>query len=94
MQTVADLKGKTIYTTGKGTTPEYTLRYLLSSAGLNPDSDVTIEFKSEAAEVAAVMANAGTEEVIAMLPQPYAATVLMRSRIQELHSMSPKNGRS
>ena len=63
---------------GKGTTPEYTLRYLLSSAGLNPDSDVTIEFKSEAAEVAAVMANAGTEEVIAMLPQPYAATVLMQ----------------
>ena len=60
VQTVADLKGKTIYTTGKGTTPEYTLRYLLSSAGLNPDSDVTIEFKSEAAEVAAVMANAGT----------------------------------
>jgi len=45
VQTVADLKGKTIYTTGKGTTPEYTLRYLLSSAGLNPDSDVTIEFK-------------------------------------------------
>lgn len=78
VQTVADLKGKTIYTTGKGTTPEYTLRYLLSSAGLNPDSDVTIEFKSEAAEVAAVMANAGTEEVIAMLPQPYAATVLMQ----------------
>lgn len=78
VQTVADLKGKTVYTTGKGTTPEYTLRYLLSSAGLNPDSDVTIEFKSEAAEVAAVMANAGTEEVIAMLPQPYAATVLMQ----------------
>ena len=70
VQKVADLKGKTVYTTGKGTTPEYTLRYLLSSAGLNPDSDVTIEFKSEAAEVAAVMANAGTEEVIAMLQQP------------------------
>lgn len=74
---VSDLKGKTIYTTGKGTTPEYTLRYLLKSAGLNPDSDVTIEFKSEAAEVAAIMASYDTQEVIAMLPQPYAATVLM-----------------
>mgnify|MGYP000034244259 FL=1 len=63
---------------GCGKMAKYTLRYLLSSAGLNPDSDVTIEFKSEAAEVAAVMANAGTEEVIAMLPQPYAATVLMQ----------------
>lgn len=28
VQNVADLKGKTIYTTGKGTTPEYTLKYL------------------------------------------------------------------
>lgn len=74
VKSVADLKGKTIYTTGKGTTPEYTLRYLLKSAGLDPDKDVTIEFKSEAAEVAAVM-NAGSEETIAMLPQPYVTTV-------------------
>lgn len=78
VKSIADLMGKTIYTTGKGTTPEYTLRFLLESAGVNPDKDVTIEFKSEAAEVAAVMAGAGSEEVIAMLPQPYAATVMMK----------------
>lgn len=74
VKSVADLKGKTIYTTGKGTTPEYTLRHLLKAAGLDPDSDVTIEFKSEAAEVAAVMAQS-SEDVIAMLPQPYVTTV-------------------
>jgi NitT/TauT family transport system substrate-binding protein len=76
VQSVADLKGKTIYTTGKGTTPEYTLRYLLKSAGLDPDKDVNIEFKSEATEVAAVMAQ-NSNEVIAMLPQPYVATVML-----------------
>ena len=33
----ADLKGRTILSTGKGTTPEYVLRYLLTKNGLNPD---------------------------------------------------------
>ena len=79
IKSVADLKGKTIYTTGKGTTPEYTLRYLLSSNGIDPDKDVTIEFKSEATEVATIMALA-KEETIAMLPQPFATTVLMNNQ--------------
>lgn len=78
VKSVADLKGKTVYLTGKGTTPEYTLRYLLKKAGLDPDKDVKLEFKSEAAEVAAIMAK-GDEDVIAMLPQPYVTTVMMNN---------------
>lgn len=74
VQSVADLKGKTIYSTGKGTTPEYTLVQLLKSAGLDPEKDVTIEFKSEATEVAAILSQ--TENAVAMLPQPYVTTVL------------------
>ena len=66
---IADLKGKTIYTTGQGTTPEYTLRYLLSQNGLDPDKDVTIEFCSEASEVVSTIAT--MDSAIAMLPQPY-----------------------
>lgn len=77
IQTVADLKGKTIYSTGKGTTPEYTLRELLLSAGLDPDTDVTIEFKSEATEVAALLSE--STDAIAMLPQPYVTTVMMNN---------------
>lgn len=74
VQSVADLKGKTIYSTGKGTTPEYTLNGLLKSAGIDIDKDVTIEYKSEATEVAAILAQ--TENAVAMLPQPYVTTVL------------------
>lgn len=74
VQSVADLKGKTIYSTGKGTTPEYTLNGLLKSAGIDPEKDVTIEYKSEATEVAAILAQ--TENAVAMLPQPYVTTVL------------------
>ena len=77
VQSVADLKGKTIYATGAGTTPEYTLRYLLKSAGIDPDKDVTITFLSEASEVAARIA-ASDSEIIAMLPQPYVTTVQMK----------------
>ena len=66
----ADLKGRTILSTGKGTTPEYVLRYLLTRNGLDPDKDVKIEYYSEASEVTAQMA-ASKKDAIAVLPQPY-----------------------
>lgn len=66
---VADLKGKTIYATGKGSTPEYTLRHILEKNGIDPDKDVTIDFKSEPTEVVALLS--GAEKGTAMLPQPY-----------------------
>ncbi len=77
IQSVEDLKGKTIYSMGKGTTPEFTLNYLLQSAGIDPEKDVTIEYKSEATEVAALLSSG--EDVIAMLPQPYVTTVMMQN---------------
>ena len=66
----ADLKGRTILSTGKGTTPEYVLRYLLRKNGIDPDKDVKIEYYSEASEVTAQMA-ATKKDAIAVLPQPY-----------------------
>lgn len=69
VNTVADLAGKTIYATGKGSTPEYALRYILSENGIDPDKDVTIEWKSEPTEVVGALSAA--EEGIAMLPQPF-----------------------
>lgn len=74
ISSVNDLKGKTIYSTGQGTTPEYTLRFLLSSAGLDPDKDVDIQFKSEAPEVLAALQQDAS--AAAMLPQPYATVAL------------------
>ena len=74
VQSVQDLVGKTIYTTGKGTTPEFTLRHILAENGIDPDKDVTIEFKSEATEVGALLA-AAEGDMVAMLPQPYVTAV-------------------
>ena len=64
-----DLRGQTLYATGKGATPEYFLRYVLTRNGLDPDRDLTIEWKSEPGEVVALL-NA-RQSGIAMLPQPY-----------------------
>ena len=71
-----DLRGKTVYATGKGSTPEYTLRYILAQNGIDPDNDVNIEFKSEAGEVVSTLA--ASEKGVAMLPQPYVATALSK----------------
>ncbi len=82
VKTVADLKGKTIYATGKGTTPEYSLRYILTENGIDPDNDVTVEWMGEAAEVVTKIAQ--TEGAVAMLPQPYvtvAATKVQGLRV-------------
>lgn len=68
IQSIEDLKGKTIYMTGKGTTPDYVFQYLLSANGLS-ESDLTLEFKSEAAEVAALLKE--QPDAIGVLPQPF-----------------------
>ena len=64
IQSFEDLKGKTIYATGKGSTPEYTLRYLLSEHGIDPDKDVNLEWKSEPAEAVALLKNADRKSVV------------------------------
>lgn len=65
---IRDLKGKTVYMTGKGTTPDYVMQYLLKENGLTA-SDVTLEYKSEATEVAAMLAE--MPEAVGVLPQPF-----------------------
>ena len=69
VNSLEDLKGRTIYATGKGSTPEYALTYLLAQHGMDIASDVTMEWKSEPTEVVALMAQ--SENAVAMLPQPY-----------------------
>ena len=69
---VEDLRGKTIYASGKGATPEYALNYILTENGIDPEKDVTIEWKSEHAECVAALAE--DADGIAMLPQPFVTT--------------------
>ena len=76
ISSMKDLKGKTLYMTGKGTTPEYVMNYLLSENGLT-DGDVTLEFKSEAAEVASVLKE--DPSAVGVLPQPFATAACIQN---------------
>lgn len=71
-----DLKGRTLYLTGKGTTPDYALQYLLKQNGLTTE-DVTLEYKSEAAEVASVLSQQA--DAVGLLPQPFATVACQQN---------------
>ena len=78
IKTREDLLGKTIYSAGKGSTPQYALESILSALNLVDGKDVFIEWKSEHAEcVAALLSDT---ESIAMLPQPFATSALMQNK--------------
>ena len=69
---VADLAGRTIYASGKGSTPEYGLAYVLEKNGLTVGEDVQVEWKSEHAECVAALVE--DPSGVAMLPQPFVTT--------------------
>jgi len=69
INSVEDLKGKTVYASGKGATPEYALNYLLTESGINPDKDLNLIYKSEHAECLTALIQ--DENAVAMLPQPF-----------------------
>lgn len=76
IKSIADLKGKTVYLTGKGTTPDYALQYLLKANGMTTD-DVTLEYKSEPTEVAALLKE--KPDAIGLLPQPFVTVAMAQN---------------
>lgn len=80
----SDLAGKTVYLTGKGTTPDYVLQFVLKENGLS--DSVTLEYKSEATEVAAIL-NENTD-AIGLIPQPFVtATCAKNDALKVVMSM-------
>ncbi len=74
IQSFEDLKGKTIYATGQGATPEYTLRYLMQENGMDPDGDLTIQWCADTTEALSYLT--ADESAIAMLPQPFVTVAM------------------
>ncbi len=71
----ADLKGRTIYASGQGSTPEFALNYILDQNGIK--DDVNIEWKTEHAEcLTALTENPGSA---ALLPQPFVTTAMTKN---------------
>ncbi|MBR5088656.1 MAG: ABC transporter substrate-binding protein [Ruminiclostridium sp.] len=75
VNSVEDLKGKTLYASGQGSTPEYALNYILSQNGIA--DEVNIEWKTEHAEcLTALTENPGS---VALLPQPFVTTAMIKN---------------
>ncbi len=74
VQSAADLRGKTIYATGQGSTPEYVLRYILKENGIDPENDVSLVFVADHTELASYLA--ADIYAIGMLPEPNVSVVL------------------
>ena len=73
IKSFADLNGKTIYTMGEGSNPQYTLEYLLAKNNV----DATLKFAATNDELVAKMASGEAE--IAMVPQPAATTAAAKT---------------
>lgn len=74
IKSVKDLSGKTLLSTGQGATPEYAINFLLDK---NEVTDCTLEFKSEATEIAAILQNDPNQ--IAVLPQPFVTVAMAQN---------------
>ena len=78
---IKDLKGKTLYSTGKGTVPEYALKYILKNNDINTEKDINIEYKGTHSELATAVA--AKEVNLAMLPEPFVT--IAKSKDKDLN---------
>lgn len=78
IKTVADLKGKEIYSSGQGANPEYVLRYILEKNGLNPDKDVKLHFVEDNDALTAAIVQGAAQ--VAMVPEPKVTACLVQMK--------------
>lgn len=76
VQSVSDLKGKTIYASGRGGAPEFVLQRILLDAGLSM-SDVNIKWLANHSDVAS---SASVEKgAVALLPEPFVTVTTAKN---------------
>ncbi|MDR2517727.1 MAG: ABC transporter substrate-binding protein [Spirochaetaceae bacterium] len=74
VNSIADLRGKTVEVTGRGATPEYVFRRILLARGIEPDRDIILTFTLSYPEIAQALI-AGRIRT-ALLPEPFATMAL------------------
>lgn len=94
LNSLSDLKGKTISIAGQGATPDYMIRYLLDKANISTDGEkdsVTLDFSIPNAEIAPALLSGKIQ--YALVPEPFAtvattknADVIRAIDIQELYN--------
>ena len=78
IKSVKDLRGKTVYASGQGSTPEYAIDYIFKQNGLEVGKDVTVKYSSEHAELATQMISG--KVTLAVLPEPFVTQVTVKNK--------------
>jgi len=74
VQSIQDLRGRTVEVAGQGGVPDYVFRKILTANGLDPERDVHLSFSLALPEIALSLV-AGRAS-IALLPEPFATMAL------------------
>ena len=77
IDSIDDLKGKTVYSTGKGQNPEFILKYILEKNNIDPEKDLTINFVSSDDLKAKLISG---EATVAIAPEPLATAVMVQNK--------------
>lgn len=78
IKTIKDLKGKTIYASGKGATPEFILKHILNKNGLIEGKDVNIEYSMQHSDLSTAIASSKVK--VAVLPEPFVSITKMKDK--------------
>lgn len=73
VNSIQDLKGKTVYASGAGATPQYIMEFILKQNGIDPKKDIDLIWSAEHAEVVALCAS--NQASVALLPEPNVTTL-------------------
>lgn len=73
---ISELKGKEIYNTGKGLTPDLVFKDILNAKGINED-DVQLTYVEAASELAPIIMSG--KATYAVLPEPVLSTVMEKN---------------
>lgn len=76
VNSIEDLKGKKVFTTGQGSNPEFIINHLLAQNNIDKTKDLTIEYKAEGTELLTVWSTDPKAVIIA--PQPVATTLTVQ----------------
>lgn len=77
IESLSDLKGKTLYNGAKGATPDFLTRYLLGNDGIDVDKDLYMDFSFGLADLAKAVIGGLVET--AVLPEPFITMITMKS---------------
>lgn len=70
-----DLRAKDLYIAGQGATPDFLMRSILPTYGINPEQDIKLLFNMAAPEIAASLIAGRITS--AVLPEPFATMALL-----------------